>query len=103
MAKDTRIHTWENFMKLGQEVHEDIVYALAQKQKPGQCCCLIYTSGTTGRPKGVMLSHDNLLWCSYAQLQYLTEDGSLQFTEDAKVLSYLPLSHIAGFAFDIIN
>ncbi len=48
---------------------------------------IIYTSGTTGRPKGVMLSHHNMLAVAY---------GSLQFFEifpDDVFLSFLPLSH----------
>ena len=49
---------------------------------------IIYTSGTTGRPKGVMLSHDNLLAnCRDA----LTRS---EISEDDEFLSFLPLSHV---------
>ena len=49
---------------------------------------IIYTSGTTGRPKGVMLSHDNLLAnCRDA----LTRSD---ISEDDEFLSFLPLSHV---------
>ena len=51
---------------------------------------LIYTSGTTGHPKGVMLSHHNIVWTTEKLLQVVS------FGAEAKrVLSYLPLSHIA--------
>ncbi len=51
---------------------------------------LIYTSGTTGRPKGVMLSHDNLLFVAAATAR------ARQLTADDRVLAILPVSHILG-------
>ena len=33
-----------------------------KKMTPDDICCYVYTSGTTGNPKGVMLSHDNLIF-----------------------------------------
>ena len=48
---------------------------------------IVYTSGTTGRPKGVMLSHTNILSNAYAGLLRLTVRA------DDSFLSFLPLSH----------
>jgi long-chain acyl-CoA synthetase len=52
-----------------------------------QLASIIYTSGTTGRPKGVMLSHQNMLQNAYSSLQYFTPTSQDLF------LSFLPLSH----------
>ena len=52
-----------------------------------QLASIVYTSGTTGRPKGVMLTHANLLWNAYAASQ------CADFGEHAVFLSFLPLSH----------
>jgi len=48
---------------------------------------IVYTSGTTGRPKGVMLSHHNILWNAYRSLQVVS------CRPDDLFLSFLPLSH----------
>ena len=55
---------------------------------PHKLASIVYTSGTTGRPKGVMLSHHNILATSQASIEALLE-------EDGKhtMLSFLPLSH----------
>lgn len=47
-------------MELGMDVSEKELDDISSSQKANQCCVLIYTSGTTGKPKGVMLSHDNV-------------------------------------------
>ena len=54
---------------------------------PHALATIIYTSGTTGRPKGVMLSHHNILTNAHASAQIVT------VTSDDLLLSFLPLSH----------
>lgn len=51
---------------------------------------IIYTSGTTGQPKGVMLTHDNILFlCDRVRARLIFERGQ-------RLLSWLPLSHSFG-------
>lgn len=54
---------------------------------PDDILTLIYTSGTTGTPKGVMLTHDNLI-------QNFKNSAVLVPVEVKKALSFLPLSHV---------
>ncbi|XP_067872508.1 long-chain-fatty-acid--CoA ligase ACSBG2 isoform X3 [Heterodontus francisci] len=97
--KRPNLYTWAEFMQLGKNVPDSQLDEIIASQKPNQCCTLIYTSGTTGKPKGVMLSHDNLTWTAFAagnmvKLQPATE------SQEA-IISYLPLSHIAAQMIDI--
>jgi long-chain acyl-CoA synthetase len=60
-----------------------------QKIKPPHCSTIIYTSGTTGVPKGVMLSHQNIV------SNVINAKKSFPFETDVrgKALSFLPLNH----------
>ena len=55
---------------------------------PHKLASIVYTSGTTGRPKGVMLSHQNILTTSQSSIEALLEDDTKH-----TMLSFLPLSH----------
>jgi len=87
--------SWKDLMREGKEEEEDELEARLRGLAVNRCSTLVYTSGTTGNPKGVMLSHDNIIWtCKLAIKNFNIQKGM-------RILSYLPLSHVAGQMIDI--
>ena len=71
----------------------DKVNAEIQKGKSSDTAIILYTSGTTGRPKGVVLSHKNLLVTARNTNEF---DG---ITADEEVLAYLPMAWVGDNVF----
>jgi long-chain acyl-CoA synthetase len=67
----------------------DLQAALADVT-PDTLATIIYTSGTTGPPKGVMLTHRNVVWTGQAYLELLGTDPV-----GFRAISYLPMAHVA--------
>ena len=83
-------NSWKEVMELGKETNnQDEVEARKNAVKPEDLATLIYTSGTTGRPKGVMLSHANIVSNVIAS----EECVPLEKGKD-RALSFLPVCHI---------
>ena len=89
-----------NFMKflnVGNEFSKKQEYKfqdLVNTAKEDDLLTLIYTSGTTGNPKGVMLSHKNLISNINSTLACIADSDGEIFVEKDKLLSFLPLSHV---------
>lgn len=63
----------------------------AEIAQPSDLATLIYTSGTTGPSKGVMLDHANISWT----IECLRTAFALEETAGKRIVSYLPMAHIA--------
>jgi long-chain acyl-CoA synthetase len=66
----------------------ELLKDLSGQIKPDDVATLIYTSGTTGEPKGVMLTHANII------SNVIDSGENFTFSDKDKPLSVLPLSHI---------
>src|SRR5689334_2147191 len=71
---------------LQREPH--LIERLTAETTPDDLATIIYTSGTTGEPKGVMLTHANLV------SNLIDSSGHHDFGEQDTALSVLPLSHV---------
>lgn len=76
-------------------IFDEILESLAKKEKfpliiPNDLAALIYTSGSTGFPKGVMMTHQSMVFTSWSLIEYL------RLTEDEKIMLVLPLAFDYG-------
>ena len=80
---------WKEVLELGADAsNQEEVEKLKDSVKPGDLATLIYTSGTTGKPKGVMLSHNNIV------SNVIASEVRVPFEAGGTALSFLPVCHI---------
>ncbi len=87
-ALEPPFRTWEDFLALGEAVGSEAVTTHCDTLRRDDLATLVYTSGTTGWPKGVELTHGNLL----ANLEGILQ--TLDLHPGDRFLSFLPLAHI---------
>jgi long-chain acyl-CoA synthetase len=85
---NVRLHRFDDIVKIGSENPHRLILP-----KPDDLYMICYTSGTTGNPKGVMLTHKNLLCNASAGIRYFDEYG-ISIEPGESVISYLPLAHM---------
>ncbi|MCA9555230.1 MAG: AMP-binding protein, partial [Myxococcales bacterium] len=88
-SPDGLVYRWEEALAKAEATPRERLDSIRSELKSEGAATLIYTSGTTGPPKGVVLTHHNLMWTA-------TTGMSLADTRPGdRCVSYLPMAHIA--------
>jgi Long-chain acyl-CoA synthetases (AMP-forming) len=87
LDKEEGLNHWQDFVAKGQTIPDQTLNLLRNGIESDTLASIIYTSGTTGNPKGVMLSHKNLL------ADTLSSEYSFPVERGDRALSFLPVCH----------
>ena len=80
---------WKDLLEEGRNNQDaTLLTKIKTSILPSHCVTILYTSGTTGHPKGVMLSHDNIV------SQLLAVKKLMPVNSKHRALSFLPLNHV---------
>ncbi len=88
--KVSEANNWKEIRLMGEGKDFGVLETYKESVKPDDLLTLIYTSGTTGMPKGVMLTHRNIL----SNVLSLVRGKFFDLRLGDKALSFLPLCHI---------
>jgi long-chain acyl-CoA synthetase len=91
---DPRVISLDQLRELGREYlkgHPKVLEERSQARDPGEVAVLVYTSGTTGKPKGAMISQNNIVSVLSALSATLFES----VPRGGERIAFLPLCHIA--------
>ena len=92
------VYSYEELISKGEEINgqdSSKLDSAISTITPDTLACLIFTSGTTGRPKGVMITHRNVLWTIESLFGQI-----IPASKYPRIVSYLPMAHIAARAGD---
>lgn len=93
---DVRVISINELRETGKTKSVEILEA--RRPTPDKLACIMYTSGSTGNPKGVMITHGNLI-ASVAGFNKLLGH---HLTIDDHFLAYLPLAHVLEYIVEVI-
>lgn len=90
---DIKFYSMDEVIKLGENSSGSVVYPAKE-----ELCCIMYTSGSTGDPKGVEITHANII----SGLGGVTGSVSRDTVRtNDRVISFLPLAHIFEMMFEL--
>ncbi len=93
-----KLHDYKEVQETGREKHAKFSKELIKRRasvKKSDVCAMLYTSGTTGRPKGVVLSNENIIKTSEATCSFD------KLGANDSVLAYLPMAWVGDFIFSL--
>ncbi|KAM6493472.1 long-chain-fatty-acid-CoA-ligase [Amanita muscaria] len=91
-----QVFSIEELRERGKPLSDDLF--ASRLPKPDKLACIMYTSGSTGAPKGVTITHSNLI----ASVGAIRELLGHHLTVDDTFLAFLPLAHVLEYIVEVI-